>query len=321
MMHQRIVHLIAGGVTLVVLFAAAQAQAAPTARDPAAAEALFRAALEARDKGDWGTACTKFNAGMDLDPTASTLINIAKCHEHEGKPATAWADLHRALVLNRETPGAQRKAELDDYVNNLLAKLEPRLPKLKIIIHQKPSGLEVTRNGLDVSTVVGEVLPVDPGAHEIEAAARGYVTEKRTVQIAEKQTVTVELSLVKDVTSRRRVGAYFAGGVGIAGMVVGGVTGALVFGKKGVIDANCGTGAGFLDENACKSMGFQAASDAATLGMVSTISSGVGAAGVATAAILLLTEPKRSAVALQRFYPWVLPAGHNGAMFGIRGDW
>lgn len=99
----------------------AEAQPSAPARDPAAAEVLFRAALAAQDKGDWATACSKFNASMDLDPAVSTLINIAKCHEHEGKLAVAWEDLNRALVLNGETAGAQRKADLEKYAKSRIA--------------------------------------------------------------------------------------------------------------------------------------------------------------------------------------------------------
>lgn len=321
MMNQRIVHLFATSLALSFVVTAAQAPASPSRRDPAAADALFRAALDARDKGDWGTACKKFKASMELDPAASTLINIAKCHEHEGKLATAWADINRAMVLNRETAGEQRREELAHYGKGLIANLEPRLPKLKIIIHSSPGGLEIKRNGVDVSTALGDPLPVDPGVHEIEATARGYVTEKRTVQVAEKQTLTVELSLVKDVTSPRRVTAYVVGGVGLAGLVLGGVTGAMVIYKGSVIEKNCGEGAGFPIANACNKTGHEAFLEAMDISPVSTIGFGVGAAGVVTAAILLATERKRAPVASRGFHLGVLTAGRDSAIFGIRGEW
>lgn len=318
-MNQRIFSLFATIVTFGVLLIATHAQANPAKRDPAAADALFRDALNARDKGDWKTACEKFNASMALDPAASTQINIAKCYEHEGKLATAWSEVNQAMVLNRGTRGEQRKEELAQYGKGLIANLEPRLPKLKIIIHQKPSGLEITRNGLDVSAVVGDALPVDPGTHEIEASARGYVTEKRMVTVAEKQTVTVELSLVKDVTSPRRVAAYVVGGVGLAGLVVGGVMGGLAYDKLGVIGNNCSPPTEKV--RWCNATGLAAADSAQSTGLASTIGFAVGGVGVATAAILLVTERKRPAVASQGFHLGVLTAGTDGAIFGIRGAW
>jgi hypothetical protein len=166
-------------------------------QDPAAAEALFRSAQEALDRGDWSTACAKFDASMSLDPAVSTLINVAKCHVRQGKVATAWAELQRALVLNRETVGAQRQRELETYAQRLIAELEPRLPKLTVVLRERPVGLRVERDGVELPMEsLGEPLPADAGAHEVVASAPGYVTAKRSVSVEEGKLATVELSLV-----------------------------------------------------------------------------------------------------------------------------
>ncbi len=322
MITPRNVLLLATALALGVVPTVAHAQVSSPRRDSAAAEMLFHAALEALDKGDWSVACTKFNASMDLDPAVATLINVAKCHEHEGKLAAAWADLNRALVLNRETAGPQRKKDLETYAKGLIAALEPRLSKLTIAVRERPADLEVTRDGVDVVAALGDALPVDPGAHDIEATAPGYTMEKRTVQLAAGQAVTVKLSLAKEVVSPRRVGAYVVGSVGIAGLVLGGVMGGVVLGKMGVIDDNCGKGGGFPnDPTGCNKTGLNAVSDATNPALASTISFGVGAAGVITAAVLMITERKRTSVASGGFHTGVLAAGHEGATFGIWGAW
>ena len=95
--------------------------------------------------------------------------------------------------------------------------------------------------------------------------------------------------------SGRRIGAFVAGGVGVAGLILGGVMGALTLGKKGVIDARCNVG-GIAAH--CRPDGYAAAESAKTLGLVSTIGFGVGIAGVGMAAVLLLTEPSRPAGAV-----------------------
>src|SRR5258706_7329882 len=59
-------------------------------RDPAAAEALFRAGRAAADKGDYVTACPKFEESNRLDPELVTAFNLADCDEHVGKVASAW---------------------------------------------------------------------------------------------------------------------------------------------------------------------------------------------------------------------------------------
>lgn len=118
--------------------------------------------------------------------------------------------------------------------------------------------------------------------------------------------------------SGRRVGAYVVGGVGVAGLVLGGVMGGLTLGKKSVLEKNCGIRG---DATGCNDQGLSAASDAKTFGLVSTVGFAVGGAGVATAVILLLTAPKRATEAPRGVQPGVLSAGREGAIVGFRGAW
>jgi hypothetical protein len=139
---------------------------------------------------------------MSLDPAASTLLNIAKCHEHYGRLARAWADYKRAVVLNQDTPGAERRKTLADLAKRGIEALEPRLPRLKIVVamsvNERPPGLRVTRDGQELPlAVLGEVVPVDPGDHEVAAEAPGYTSEPRKVKLEEGKTVEVELTLTK----------------------------------------------------------------------------------------------------------------------------
>src|SRR4051812_40177212 len=82
--------------------AAEPRQGAEPARDPVAAEALFQQARELLKQGAWGEACSKFETSMELDPSVSVLLKIARCREHEGKLAQAWYQLQRARALNLE---------------------------------------------------------------------------------------------------------------------------------------------------------------------------------------------------------------------------
>ncbi|WP_437956583.1 PEGA domain-containing protein [Sorangium sp. So ce119] len=174
----------------------ATARAQQPARDPVAAEALFKAARALVDKGDYAAGCPKFEASLELNPSASTMINIARCHEHEGKLATAWHDYHRALVLNRETAGEQRRRGLEELAQKGLAALEPRVPKLRVVVEGAPPRVEVQRDGTPLpAAALGDALPIDPGPHEIRASAPGHQAETRSVTLKEGETVTVELTL------------------------------------------------------------------------------------------------------------------------------
>jgi hypothetical protein len=171
----------------------------PVARDPALADSLFRTAVEALAKGDYATACPKFRASMELDPAVSTLLNLAKCDLHENKLARAWATYQRALVINRETTGAQRRRELEEYTQKAIAALEPRVPKLRVVVTSPPAGLSLRRDGETLpGGVLGEEMPTDPGPHRIEASAPGFRTEARDVVLDEGRTLTLPITLVAE---------------------------------------------------------------------------------------------------------------------------
>jgi hypothetical protein len=102
---------------------------------------------------------------------------------------------------------------------------------------------------------------------------------------------------------------WVAGGIGAAGLVTGGITGALVFSKKSEIDDNCRR----FD---CSREGKEAADSAQTLALVSTVGFAVGVVGCATAAVLLLTSPKQERATARRLDVNVA-ASDSSAMLGL----
>jgi tetratricopeptide (TPR) repeat protein len=193
------------------------------AGDSTAAEQLFNKARKLRDAGQKKEACQKFQASMDLDPSIGALLNIAQCHEEEGRMATAYSDYQRAIELNRATPNEQRKKEYADFIHDRMKAVVPRVPRLVIIVDGRHADLKVTRNGQDVPPgALGEPLPVDPGEVVVVAAAGNLSGEQRIV-IKESEQKTMRLELKPGTASglaatRPRVWPWVVGGVG---MVVG----------------------------------------------------------------------------------------------------
>lgn len=191
--------------------------------DPTAA-ALFQAGRELVERGEWKEGCQKFEASMALYPAASTLLNIARCYEQDGKLALAWSAYQRALVINRETQGEERKKALDEVAKKGLTDIEPRLPRLKIMTAgAAPTGLRVTQNGKDVPiALLGTVIPVDPGQQSIFAEAPGFETFTQSVTVAEGELVELTLTLERRTTSEWAVTrgvptwAWISAGAGVA---------------------------------------------------------------------------------------------------------
>ena len=191
-----------------LIAAAASAWGAPafaqTARDPAAAEALFNTAKELLKAGDWATGCAKLRASMELDPAVGTQLKIAKCHEHDGKLALAWYAYQRALQLNREKldQTEARRRELDAFTAAQIAALEPRVPKLRVTVASPPPGLKLLRDGAEIPTAaLGDALPIDAGDHEIVAEAPGFERERRMATATEGKVTEIAITLRADAAA------------------------------------------------------------------------------------------------------------------------
>ncbi len=176
-----------------------RAQPSEPARDPAGAEALFKRGLEALEKNDWAKACPQFEASSKLDPSVGAQINVARCAEHDGKLARAWAEYQKARVLNRETPGAKRKKDVEEFLDGAITKLEPRLPYVTVKLAHRPEGLRVERDGIDLPLEgLGQAVPVDPGRHVYTATAPGYRPLRQEIDLAEAARSEILLHLVRE---------------------------------------------------------------------------------------------------------------------------
>jgi hypothetical protein len=178
-------------LALATLVAAASASA-QQARDPVAAEALFRDAREAFKKGDYATACPKFAESHRLDPAAGALFNLADCEERAGHLATAWLRWQELVDLLRPTPEDDRFDVAQKHVKDLA----PRLPRLRVRWAGAPvEDAVVKRDGVELgSASFGAALPIDAGKHVVEVTAPGRAPRSFTVQTTEGATADVEIS-------------------------------------------------------------------------------------------------------------------------------
>lgn len=321
-----------------LILAPPAAQAEPPG-DPMIAEALFKAARSLIEAGDYAAGCPKFEASFALRASASTMLNIARCHEHDGKTASAWEDYRRALALNEETHGEERKKLLQTVATRGIESLEPRLARLRIVVTNPTAGLRVMRDGRELpAATLGAAVPADPGQHEISVSAPGYRSETRSTVLEESKTVTVDVSLqlVMSVDgpsapalagvpatpavgpSPRRIAAYATGSIGVASLLVGGALTGLMLAKKGVANQRCDP------TGLCDHEGKLAADSAKQLWIGGAIGVGAGIAGLGAATVLWLTDPERSrARPAARRGAWVsadvVSADERGVVLGVRG--
>src|SRR5450432_676614 len=135
------------GLALVGTLLASAPARADDARDPAAAEELFRQGRAASQKKDFTTACAKFRESNRLDPAVGTVFNIADCEEKLGRLATSWTMFQE--VVQRLSADDNRRAIAEQRARAL----ESRVPKLSIrLAHTDRSAVVVRRDGVSLGT-------------------------------------------------------------------------------------------------------------------------------------------------------------------------
>lgn len=292
--------------------------ASAQARDPAAADALFREARSLMKEGKYTVACPKLAESQRLDPAAGTLINLGDCFQKTGQLANALQAMRDALDMlaptdSRVAPVKEEMAALDKRVPRLTIRLAP----------DTPEDAKVLRDDVEYGAAsLGVPIPVNPGDHMIVVAAPRRAKKAYPVTISEGQareiTVTVgkvlpdgasaeELELAPpppegspppravapDTStapdSSRTIG-WILGGVGVVGLGTGIVTGLMLDERQSTVDANCDS-----KTKLCNDEGYSAAQDGKTLRTVSFVGWGIGLAGIAAGGyFLFLAGPSKA---------------------------
>ncbi len=326
------VHASACAVTLVVALASSRGRAADT-REQQLAQALFDDARALMEAKRYAEACPKLAESQRLDPGGGTLLNLAVCHEKEGKVASAHAELNDALSLAIR----DKRKDRQDLARERLAAIEAKVPRVSVVVAPEADveGLEVKLDGIVLRRAAwGLAAPVDPGLHTVEASApggRGWRVDV-PIDLSERKTVRVP-ALSNGVpaappppvvvtppppastpepeyavrSARANPLFYAALGVAVVGGGVAIVTGAFAYGANGTAKDGCN-----FDRHYCKDQAsIDAAGRATTLAWVSTIALGVGIVG----AVGVIAIPSTRSGATVGFAP--LP---GGAALDVRGS-
>jgi hypothetical protein len=302
--------------------------------DRTQAQLLFNQARSLMSAGRYAEACDKFAESQRLDPGGGTILNLALCHEKQGKTATAWADFNEALSVALR----DRRAEREKLAREHIAALEPQLPRLVVEASQAAGdGLEVKIDGRAVSrSVWGTPVPVDPEEHVVEAVAPGRDAWTTRVSLQRSQTLTVRIPLAASAPAATAVKSnplepearpadpsktkgYITGAFGLTALGVGSAFGLMAIAEQKDADSLC-------PDDRCTPEGLdhnrRAQRDA-------WIADGFVAVGVVATALgaywILAPSPKSPAPAASRSpgAPFitadVTPSGRAGVV--LRGTW
>lgn len=268
---------------------------AQTANERTLAEALFRQGRERMNEGNYDAACPKFAESHRLDPGGGTLLNLAVCHEGQGKLATAWAEFQEALAVAR-ADGRDDRIELAEQH---IAAIEPQLARLTVTLPPSSSkDTVVSVNGTPLGHAAwGAPMPVDAGTVRVEASAPGHRKFEKSVQVRDGESIVVEVPKLVELSdgadasdpvdsgaaARRQTNhaaAYVVGGLGLAAIGVGSY-----FGVQAVQDRNEANRLG-CDNECPNDEAHQAEKSAVFNGWLSTAGFAAGLAAVGVAVYL-----------------------------------
>jgi len=269
----------------------------------AAAQKLFEEGRALMNEGRTAEACPKLAASQRLDPGAGTLLNLGECYEKTDKLASAWATYREAEAVAQRAGQKERATHCGARAQALFQKLS----YLTIHVASHVPGLSIRRNGDVVPEVtLATAIPVDGGAHVIEASAPGRRPWKQVVQVrssGEQAKIAVpELAQVSGPTeagagATREPSSNLQRTIGWATVGVG----AAVFGTGLVFGAiakshNDEANDGHCTAVDCDARGVALLRDAKDASTVSTVLVLGGAAVAVTGVVLVLTSPRGPSV-------------------------
>jgi hypothetical protein len=279
----------------------------------ARAQQLFNEGLAAIEKGDPGTGCAKLRESLGLFTVANTLFNVAQCDEQDGKIASALEHWQRGLALldarDKRAPVAKER----------IAALEPRVPRLRIVVPVGQGATTVVLDGRELAAnVLDAPLLVEPGKHELLIRVPGRQERRHEVDLSAGERTEVVATpgpaatssaptasasasapqppptasatvgpLPPDAGSGLRTAGYVSLGIGGAGFIAAAVTGGLIVANDGRIKEGCPQPA------SCPSDTFALVEKNRGLLPINAAAWGVGAAGIAAGAVMLLVAGRK----------------------------
>ncbi|MEP6653386.1 MAG: hypothetical protein ABJA82_08515 [Myxococcales bacterium] len=321
-------------VTVGVVAAGASARAEPSADDKALATMLFQEGRLLMSEGRIPEACQKLQESQRLDPGGGTILNLALCHEQEGRLARSWSEFKEALVVARRDGRRDREVEAANHV----VALEPRVSRLTIVVAPgaQVEGLRIERDGREVGRGAwSTALPVDGGDHVVRATALGrepFVTkvvmrtesDARTVEIpvlatpvvvvTSSQPATAEPTTAVVTPTRLRRGGIAMAGAGVIALGAAGYVLSTAITARNDADPHC-----WID--GCDAVGLQRRNDAVFRGNLATLL-GIGGVVLVGAGATLFYLGRRPTVATREprvSSRFMLGAGPGTVVTGIQG--
>lgn len=274
---------------------------ADDATDIATARALGQDGVMLADQGKCPQAIEKLARAEKLHHAPTTALRLAECEIEVGRLVAGTERLERLVrePLAPSAPAAFTAAQA--RAQTVLGSAQPRIATLHITV-KAPAGTAYTVT-VDDEPVPGAMIdadrPTDPGTRKLAASAKGFRPASAEVTLKEGESSSAQLTLEPDPnavaesaasteTTRsttpeggRSIVPWIAIGVGVAGVALGAVSGAIVASKASDLSDTC-------PNNRCPAGSQDKIDSASSWATVSTVGFVVGGVGIASGVVMLL---------------------------------
>lgn len=231
--------------------------AVPGAADEATEQ--YAHAKKLYNDGRHGLALPLFREALEQSGSPNARLFVARCLRETGELVAAYQEFERTLADARRLAETQPKYKpTRDAAAAEIARLEEKVGRVVVALPDGVTDAQV-RVGERAVETPSQPTAVLPGPVTVAVEAAGYEPATKSIDVAggALQTVVVELTPVAsaaDPTSPaptpatpdsgglgtwRTIGIVVAG-VGVGGLVMGGVTGAMARSKESQLEEECG---------------------------------------------------------------------------------
>jgi hypothetical protein len=284
-----------------------QAQSTPagqTVRSDAViaqANELFASAKREQAEGHLAQACASFQESYRLAPRSGTLINLALCHRELGELVTARKELIKALEAAQRDGRADREAIAIEQLNALERELSWLDVATPADIGTNAASVSIDGHVLTPEQAAEGSIALMPGDHNLRIEAHGFDPVELQLHLhagsrtrvpaqplrptviipqAKRADMSAPAPATAPTPAAEQTDPYAAWRttglvLTLAGVGLGLAAGAWALERKSVVRKHCDP-----TSRKCDQAGLDAAAVGSTLATASTISCGIGLAGL-----------------------------------------
>ena len=161
------------------------------------ARKLYSQGLTQEAAGDWAGALATFEDVARIKATPQVRFHVARCKEHLGRLNEALGG-YRIAEYEAEQTG--KEVSLVAEVKKAREALEGRIPRLTIARGKGAEAIKIELDGVALGdTQIGQPITLDPGPHVLTGIVEQGKSFKRTITLAERDAVRIELDVPEDL--------------------------------------------------------------------------------------------------------------------------